>query len=461
MKTIVCGAGRVGRQISRRLVQEKHEVTIVDRDAKLVDESVAGMEVAGVTGYASHPAVLEQAGAIDADMIIAATRSDEVNMVICQVAHSLFNVDIRFARIRSPEYLKSGWDRMFAQKHMPVDKIFHPEQDIAKSIVHWLDAPSTQDVVPFLGGQIRLVRLTLPNDCPVIGQRLGGLSVLFDNPHAIVLTVRRRNDQALVVDRNADLRDGDEVLFVTPTGDLERTNRQFGHKAEKVERLLILGGGNIGKGIVRELNEAKRSIRLDLIERDSKKAQQVSLECPKVTVTEGDVVDPAILAEAGADRADVAVAVTNDSSVNLLAASLAREADARRTLALMPTGKFGSAADRLGIDAVIDPEYVTVSRVLELVHYGTPLQKLCAIPGEPGDVVEMKVQSNSPIDGKTLRDTGMSRYGRVGAVLDSNGALKEVSGDLRFESGDRVVILIKSEGARGIDKLFNLEAHVF
>ncbi len=459
MKTIVCGAGRVGGQVSRRLAAEGTAVTVVDSSAAAVQVTVEASDVEGVVGFASHPDVLERAGAKDASMIIAATQSDEVNMMVCQVAYSLYSIPQKIARIRSHQYLHPSARTMFRSTHMPVDEIIYPERDVAEAIVHWFEAPAARDVMPFLDDQVRFVRIGLGEDCPVLETPLRELSELFEGLHAVVLSIQR-GDEMLVASGGQEMIPGDEVRFVVPTSQLGRTLSLFGQEIEPVRNLLVVGGGNIGATVADLVARRDGTERLKVIERDRTRAEAVSSQTPQSVVLQGDALNPEILREARADQADVVVAVTNDERANLLSCALAKDAGARRTLALVTSDDMRPVARRLGIDSIINPEAATVSSILRHIRRGS-IQAIHTVPGHSGDVLEATVHSTAPIEGKTLREAGLPAGSRIGAVLRADCALKEVDSDMKFENGDRIVLLARGRDVRKIEALLQVSASFF
>lgn len=459
MKTIVCGAGRVGGQISRRLAAEGTAVTVVDNSDSAVQATVEASDVEGIVGFASHPDVLERAGARDASMIIAATQSDEVNMMVCQVAYSLYSIPQKIARIRSHQYLHPSARTMFRSTHMPVDDIIYPERDVAEAIIHWFEAPVARDVMPFLDDHVRFVRIGLGEDCPVLETPLRELSELFEGLHAVVLSMQR-GDEMRVASSEDELKLGDEVRFVVPTSQLGRTLGLFGQEILPVRNLLVVGGGNIGATVAELAAQREGIARLRVIERERTRAAAVSSQIPKSVVLLGDALNPEIFHEARADLADVVVAVTNDERVNLLSCALAKDAGARRTLALVTSDDMRPVARRLGIDSIINPEAATVSSILRHIRRGS-IQAIHTVPGHSGDVLEATVHSTAPIEGKKLGEAGLPEGSRLGAVLRADGTLKEVGGELKFENGDRIILLAQGQDMRKVEALLQVSASFF
>ena len=418
MKAIVCGAGRVGLQIARRLAMEKADVTVIDAKAEMVRRAVSELDVTGVEGMASEPSVLERAGAHDADILIAATRSDEVNMMACQVAYSIFSVPQKIARIRSSGYLDPRWRTMFRSQHMPVDEVIFPEQDVANSVSHWLDAPMATEAMPFLDGKVQFVGLRLGEDCPVRDQPLRQLSELFEGLHTIVVAAQRGN--ALLIPGGDDvLRQGDVVQFIAQQQEISRTLSLFGYEMEPLRQLVVIGGGGVGSAL-----------------------------------------DVGVMEDAQVATASAVVAVTDNDQVNVLATAMAKERGAKRVLSLATNDAFQSIAERLSIDSTINPETATVSSIIAHLRRGS-VQAMHGVQHGRADLIEAKAMKSAAIVGKFLRDSPFPNRSRIGAVMSRIGVLKEIRGDLQFEDGDRVVVLSDSRDTRSIEALFRVGISFF
>ncbi len=458
MKAIVCGAGRVGRQIARRLAIEKADVTVIDVQEAMVRRVVEEIDVTGVEGMASEPSVLERAGAHDADLLIAATRSDEVNMMACQVAHSIFAVPQKVARIRSAGYLDPRWRHMFRSQHMPVDEIIYPEREVADSICHWLNAPMATEVVPFLDGKVRFVGLRLGEECPVIEQPLRHLSELFEGLHTIVVAAQRGN-RLLVPGADDVLLPGDVVQFIAQQDELDRTLLLFGFESEPVRQLVVIGGGSVGAAVAGHAS-GQGGTRVRLIELDERRARQVAQQHPKVSVVCGNALDSSVLVDARLATANAVVAVTDSDQANVLSAALAKEHGARRVLSLVTREVFQPLATRLGVDSTVNPETTTISSIISHVRRGS-VEAMHTVQNGRAVLIEAKARKSARIAGKQLRDAPLPDLSRIGGVMDRNGVLKEIRGDLLFEEGDRVVALSDQRGARSIEALFRVDVSYF
>jgi len=450
MKAVVCGGGRVGSQIARHLSLEKADVTVIDAAEGRVRDIVAEMDVTGVVGSASEAAVLERAGAEDADILIAATRADEVNLMSCQLAGSVFSVPQKIARLRSPGYLDRRWQKIFDSGELPVDEIIYPEQDVANSIVRWLDVPMATEAVHFLGGKVQFVGLRIGEDCPVAGQPLRQLSELFEGLRTMVLASQR--GQGLQILSGDDVVEaGDIVRFVVEPDELARTLPLFGFRTDAVQQLAVVGGGHVGSAVAEAA--AGKGIRTRLLETDARRARRLAERLPGIQVILGDALNPAVLEEANVSSSGVLVAVTDDDRTNLLISALAKERGARHVLALNSNPAFGLIADRLSVDATVNPRTATISAIISHLRRGS-VQALHSLQDGHATLIEARVVESSTVAGKRLRDSLFPDRSRIGAVLGKGGNLKDIRGDLQLENGDRVLLLADDRDARRIESLF-------
>jgi trk system potassium uptake protein TrkA len=458
MKIIVCGAGRVGRQIAKRLAEEQNDVTVVDQSADLAREVSEALDVGGVAGHASHPDVLQKAGAADADMIIAATQMDEVNMVACQVAHSVFSVPRKIARVRAQSYLEARWSDLFRRDHMPIDVVISPEAEVARVAIARLSATSAFDSHAFLDGRAQLVGLRLAQDCPVLHTPLRQLSELFSTLAAIVVAVRR-GGRLLAPSPDDQLYPGDDVYFLAAEHDVERAITLFGRESAPAQRVVIVGSGNVGLSVAQLLESDPRGVRATMIERDRNRAELAADRLKRTVVLNGDALSPEMLAEAGIAEADAVLALTDDDKTNLLACALGKQAGCGLAIALTNDAVFGDLAGALSVDATINPRATTVSSILRHIRRGRIRQVYSIGEGE-GEVIEAQVLVTSPIAGKRLRDAGFPAGAIVGAVRARDG-VRRPEGDMVIEEGDILVVFALREVVRQVEQLFRVSVDFF
>ncbi len=458
MKVIICGAGQVGWQIARHLSGEKNDVTVVDHDADLVRRATDTLDVQGVAGHASYPDVLERAGARDADMVIAATHSDEVNMVTCQVAHSVFAVPRKIARLRAQSYLTAIYSDLYRRDHMPIDVVISPEREVAEAALRRLAAPAAFDTESFLDDMAQLLGLVLDEDCPVVNTPLRQLTDLFSTLRAIVVGVRREGT-LFAPEPGDQLFAGDQIYVFAHRDDAARTMEIFGKEVRKQERVVIVGGGNVGLAVAQALERRSERVRAKMIEKNRRCAERAADALERTIVLHGDGMNAELLAEANIERADALLAVTDDDKTNLLTAVRAKSAGCKMTICLVNDPTLVPLMDPLNIDAYINPRTTTVSSILRHIRHGR-VREVYSIGDAEAEVIEAQVLSTSPIAGKAIRDIDFPEGVLVGGVL-KNGKVIKPSGSTRIEEGDVIAIFSMAADVPEVERLLQVSIDFF
>ncbi|MHA3978482.1 Trk system potassium transporter TrkA [Halovulum sp. GXIMD14794] len=458
MKVIICGAGQVGGQLARHLAKEDNDVTVVDQDDVLVRRLIDRLDVQGVTGFASHPDVLERAGARDAEMLIAATQSDEVNMVTCQIAHSVFSVPRKVARLRSKSYLDAIYSDLYRRDHLPIDVVISPEQEVAEAALRRLAAPAAFDTESFLGGAAQLIGLTIEPDCAVLNTPLRQLTELFSTLRAVVVGIRR--ESTLFAPEPTDqLYENDEVYVIAATEDVERTMEIFGKHNRKSERIIIIGGGNVGLAVARALEESPTKRRVKLIELDRSVAEATADALNRTVVLHGDGLDLQVLDEANLAQADALLALTDDDKTNLLTCVRAKAEGCPLAISLTNDPTLATLKRPLNIDAFINPRATTVSSILRHIRHGR-IQAVYSVGDAEAEVIEAMVLGTSPIAGKQIRDIDWPEGALVGAV-SKRGKLVLPKGNTVIEEGDTVAVFSLSKDVAEVERLFQVSLDYF
>ena len=458
MKVIICGAGQVGWQIARHLSGEKNDVTVVDSNADLVRRATDTLDVQGVAGFASYPDVLERAGARDADMIIAATHSDEVNMVTCQVAHSVFSIPRKIARLRAQSYLDAIYGDLFSTKNLPIDVVISPEREVAEAALQRLAAPAAFDTESFMGGKAQLLGIALDEECPVLNTPLRQLSDLFSTLRAIVVGIRR-DDRLFAPDAEDQLFAEDQIYVFSHTEDVNRTLEIFGKTTKKQERIVIVGGGNVGLAVAHALEARTDRVRVKIIELDRQCAERAADTLQRTIVLNGDGMDIDILMEANIDRADAVLVVTDDDKTNMLVAVRAKSAGCPMAIALVNDPTLVPLMGPLDIDAYINPRATTVSSILRHVRHGR-VRAIYSIGDAEAEVIEAQVLSTSPLAGRLVRDIEFPEGVLVGAVLRGEAVLKP-TGSLRINEGDVVALFAMARDVPEVERLLQVSIDFF
>lgn len=458
MKVIICGAGQVGWQIARHLASEKNDVTIIDSDQDLVSRATDTLDVRGVSGFASYPNVLSSAGAEDADMIIAATHSDEVNMVTCQVAHSIFDIPRKIARLRSQSYLDAIYADLYRRDHLPIDVVISPELEVAEAALKRLSYPNAFESETFLNNQAQLLGLHIEENCPVINTPLRQLTDLFSTLRVIVVGVRR---QGILFAPNAgdQLFCSDEVYLMCHSNDTNRTLDVFGKSQGEQNRIILIGGGNVGLRIAKSLEASENRVRTKIIENNRSRAELAASSLERTIVLHGDGLDSGLLEEANVSKTDTILAVTDDDKTNMLAAVRAKSRGCKKAIALINDPTLSPLMEPLGIDAYINPRSTTVSSILRHIRHGK-VKNVYSIGDAEAEVIEAQVMSTSPISGSRIADIDFPEGVIVGGVL-KNGDMVKPNSQSKIEEGDIIALFVLSKDIPQVERLLQVTIDYF
>ena len=453
MKIIVCGAGQVGFDIAHQLSSESNDVTVVDHDHDRLRKVSDSLDVQTVLGFASYPDVLERAGTENADMLIAVTLSDEINMVSCQVAHTLFDVPTKIARVRHKAYLEPRWQHIFSRDHMPIDVIISPENEVVAAIGRLLDAPGAIDVIGFSDGKVSLVGMRLNQDCPILNTPLRQLTELFPDL-SITIVYIVRNEQPIFPKEMDQLLLGDEVYFVVDSKHISRARTIFGHEEQTATRMVIIGGGNIGFQLAINLEEREPQVNVKLIESDQQQAEFVADQLKRTVVIAGDALESEILDEASVATAETIIAVSDDDEVNVLASVLAKKKGGGRTVTLINETTYAPLISSLGIDTAISPRDITVSRILAYVRRGR-IHSVHTLQGGAAEIIEADAVESASVIGSPLKDARLPKGVLIGAIV-RDGVVIIPRGETAIEKGDRVIIFCPHDTISKVEKLLSV-----
>jgi len=458
MRVVICGAGQVGYGIAERLAAEDNDVSVIDTSPRLIQAISESLDVRALVGHGAYPDVLAQAGAEQADMLIAVTLHDEVNMVACQVAHALFNVPTKIARIRAQTYLAPHWRHLFAQENLPIDVVISPEIEVGEMVLRRLALPGSTDTVSFLDERVVVVGMVCEENCPVIDTPLRQLTGLFPDLRAVIVGVNRAGKT--FIPRSADtLMVNDLVYAVAHVGSVQRTLSIFGHDEVPAQKIILAGGGNIGLYVARELEQRNTKAKLKLIEMGRERAIAVADQLKRTVVLNGSALDRDILDEADVSNADAMVSLTNDDQVNVLSSVMAKRLGARQNLALLNNFDYLPFARGLGIDAYVNPRQITVSKVLQHVRRGR-VRAVHSLLDGGAEVIEAEALSTSPLVGKPLRELDVLEGVRIGAILRGDRVILP-SGSVEIEEKDRVVVFALAEKVRQVEQMFRVSLEFF
>jgi len=458
MRVIICGAGQVGFGIAERLAAEQNDVSVIDTAPELIRGVRDSLDVRGFVGHGAHPDVLEKAGAQEADMIIAVTLHDEVNMIACQVAHSLFKVPTKIARIRSQSYLQQHYLDLFAREHLPIDVIISPELEVADMVLRRIALPGAMDVVRFADAKVAMLAIECLEDCPVVNTPLAQLSELFPDLPSIVVGVSR--DGKLFIPHSADqLITGDIAYVVTTKEQVRRTLSLFGHEEQEATRIVIAGGGNIGLYVAKTMETRQSRTKIKIVESSRDKAVAAADELRRTVVLQGSALDQKLLLEADIQHADLMVTLTNDDQVNILAGVMAKRLGCKSNLVLINNPAYHDFAATLGIDAYVNPRNATVSRILQHVRRGR-IRAVHSIQRGAAEIIEAEALETSPLVGPSLRELDLPDGVRIGAVY-RDGEFVKPSGALKIKPKDRVIIFALEGAVKQVEQMFRVSLEFF
>ncbi|MBT3408879.1 Trk system potassium transporter TrkA [Candidatus Woesearchaeota archaeon] len=462
MNIIICGAGRVGFTIAKQLSEQGHSITVIDQSSEDIQKIDEALDVKAIVGKATYPSILEKANATKADMIIAVTRNDEINMVICQIAFSIFNIPKKIARIRSQDYLNPKFTRVYNKENLPIDVIISPEIEIAKSIQRKLEAPGSLDSVPFADNKIRLLEILINDNCKLINIQLNELTKKYPNLDANIIGIIR-DDKFLIPKKNDDIKKNDKIYVIINSSQMAETLEAFGHNEKISKKILIVGGGNIGFNLAKNLEETLDSARVKIVEKDKDRAEFLANELNNTIVINGNGLDEEVLIEANLEEAETVLALTNDDEDNLMVSVLVEKfaqdektIEDKRTMALINKPNYSLLQNSLKIDDLIDPRMNTVSSILKHIHKGTIETAYTIMNGEY-EVIEAEIIETSELINKELKNSNLPEEIRIGAILREDEVIIPRS-NFVFQKDDRVVFLAKKDSISVVENIFRISS---
>jgi len=395
-------------------------------------------------------------------MIIAVTRNDEINMLICQIAFSIFKIPKKIARIRSQDYLNPKFTRVYNKENLPIDVIISPEIEIAKSIQRKLEAPGALDSVPFANNKIRLLEILINKNCKLIDIKLNELTKKFPNLDANIIGIIR-DEKFIIPKKNDEVKYNDKIYVIINSSQMAETLEAFGHKEKISKKILIIGGGNIGYNLAKNLEETLDSARVKIVEKNKERAEYLASELNNTIIINGDGLDEEILTEANLEEAETVLALTNDDEDNLMVSVLVekfakdeKNLDDKRTMALINKPNYSLLQASLKIDDLIDPRMNTVSSILKHIHKGTIETAYTILNGEY-EVIEAEIIETSELINKELKNTNLPEEIRIGAVLRGDKVVIPRS-NFVFQKDDRVVFLAKKDSISVVENLFRISS---
>jgi trk system potassium uptake protein len=458
MHIIICGAGQVGRSIAQQLARENNTIVMIDKEPALIAEVNDTLDVRGIVGMASHPSILEKAGAEHCDMLIAVTSSDEVNMVACQVASSLFNIPSKVARLRHPDYLDASWAEMYGKGHIAIDVTISPEMEVADAIVRRLHVPGALDAVPFAGGDVQVLAIKCEASCSLSNLPLKLVQEKMLRHHLAILGVVQKGKFRLPT-ATMILSDYDVVYLVAERKNIDKALTLFGHHEQEARRLVILGGGNIGLTVATNLEAEDEPVKVVMVELSRERAEYIATKLSNTVVVNGSGLEKDILAECDIESTETLVAVTNDDKVNILASLLAKRLGCKRTITLINNSNYIPMLENLGIDVLVNPRETTVSSMLRHVRQGR-INGVYSIMDGAAEIIEAEIHKQSKLAGTVLGNLVLPKNVYLGAILREHQLFIPSATDILHE-GDVVLMVSLAESIKQLECIFSSKSGLF
>lgn len=455
MKIIILGAGQVGAGLAQSLVRENNDITIVDTAPERLRELQDRLDIRAVTGNGSHPQVLQRAGIEDVDMLVAVTNSDEVNMIACQIAYTLFETPTRIARVRESEYLSHP--RLFEKQHIPVDLLINPEQLVCEYIERLIEYPGALQVLDFADGKAQMVAVRALSDGPLVGHELRALPERMPKDVDARVVAIFREDIAIIPEGDTVIRRDDLVFFLAAYNDIRTVMRELRKLDDPVKRIMLAGGGNIGSKLAVDLEDR---YHVKLIERSSKQAKSITEHLEKAIVLVGDCADEELLDEEGIDRIDVFCALTNDDEANILSSMLAKKLGADKVLTIINRPAYADLVESDRIDVAISPRQVTIGALLTRIRRGN-VAKVHSLRRGAAEAIEAVAEgnpNNSQVVGRTIGEIALPEGATIGGVVRGDQVLI-AHHNTEIEVGDHVIMLVTDKRhIHEIEQLFEVSA---
>jgi len=454
MKIIILGAGQVGISTAEILAKEDNDITLIDNVASQVEGLQDRLDIRTIVGSASHPSVLEQAGGPDADLILAVTDQDEVNMAACQVAYTLFRTPKKIARIRSVEYLTHR--EIFSDESIPIDVIISPEQLITQHILHLIEYPAALQVVDFAGGKIQLVGLKAYHGGPLVGRELRTIREDLPTVEAHVAAIYR-HDRPIIPEGDTIIEPNDEVFIVAAAPHIPIVMSEFCAVEAPGQNIMLVGAGKIGLQLARTLEQNNYQVKL--VEHGAERARQVAEQLDATIVLRGDAADEDLMLQENIDAMDVFCSLTNDDEANILSAMLAKRLGAHRAMALINRSAYVDLIESSVLDVAISPSLITVGSLLTHVRRGDTIavHSLRRGAAEAIETIAHGDATSSSVVGRRIEEISLPSGTRVGALLRNQEVIIPHH-DTVIEAEDHVILfVIDKKHIRDVERLFQVK----
>lgn len=451
MKIIVGGAGNVGKSIVSYLSRGNNDIVVIDEDERLLNEVAKEWDVMPLLGSVAHPDILQKAEAGKSDLLIAATDSDEVNMIACQAAYSLFNIHRKVARISARVYHKAAWGGLFGDHDIPVDLAFSPEHEIASAIKRVLQYPGMSSVYPFAGKKLALLSFRCPKKCPLLQIPLNHLERADPDLHIAIVNIIR-NGKGFIPENDDTFHAGDEINLLALTDEIDDVIHSFGLERKDNERIIIFGGNQIVEYLAETMEDDDSIMSCRIIDEDPRSAALLATKLNNTAVFNGSIMSDAVLAEAGIAEADAAVSITGDDKDNIIAAMIARKNGVESTFALVNSRSMNTQMINVGDNVLIDRTTITISSILKELRK-VRLNNAYTL-GLSGEVWEIVIDGNSPLIGSTFEQLKLPIESRICALVRKGEVILAPASNTHIEENDVLIFFVAPLSIRRAEKIF-------
>jgi trk system potassium uptake protein TrkA len=460
MKIIVCGAGEVGSNIAKQLVYEDNDVTIIDESEPLLRKLNQNLDLKSICGKPCHPEILENAGADEADMIIAVTDNDESNIVTCEFANHLFKIPLKVARIKESAYLESKYsENLFVKGKIDVDAIISPELEVAKDIIRKLNTPGAFDSF-YLGDKVaRVIGISVDSSCPIINTPLRMLTGIFSGLDVKILSIFR-NNELITPSGKMEIYPGDDIYICIRNNDLLRALRVFGIKFQENRKIIILGAGKIGLNIIKILEKDYPDISCKIIDNDINITKKIANNLSSQnTILCGDALDINLLKEAGADEAEVIISVTDDDEVNIFASILAKDLGCKRSIAIVGNQNYRNLNKKLNLDVMINPGNITTSAILQYVRRGK-VKEIHDFGDDRGEIMEIEILPTTKFADQKISELPIPEGVVLGGIVRDNKLIFPDENTTIFVK-DKLILFSDPTSIKEIEKFSEVNIEFF
>jgi trk system potassium uptake protein TrkA len=454
LRIVIVGAGEVGYHIASRLALEKKDVVVVDNDPEALHRVFDNLDVRAVQGCGSSPVVLEEAGISEADILLAVTDSDETNLVAALFANILSPATTKLARIRSEEFLL--YQDVLKQDPYRIDVIINPEAEAVKTLERLLRVPGAVDVGEFAEGRVKVIGVRLDSNCPVTGTKLVDFRKKTGKKKILVVAIIR-NESFIIPSGEDQLQEGDTIYFVSEEKELKTALEIFGKRSEPLNRVLLVGGGNLGLKLAKTLE--RHSIHTKLIEKDSDRCRELAEHLDKVVVLHGDGSDQALLQEENVQDMDVVATLTGDEETNVLTSLLAKRMGAHKTVTRISRFSYFPLVSAIGLDHIVSSRLAAINTILQHVRRGKVLSAM-ALKWEEAELLEAIAMETSDIVGKPLRQLSFPKGALVVAIMRKDEVIIP-TGDSVILPEDRIIILSTRQGIPRVEEALMVKLEYF